>query len=200
MAAGCTGEDHSAEIVSAWERGAAQAVGRAIKRIETRAKLKMSEPKSGRIYGRGQATYRSLKGKQFAYDELQTGQLFGKERLTIRGTYRGKNLVGGMTVVRKQTAKGRTVYHVRTNANTRVHQASAPGEAPAVDTGNLKANVQSRMTGATTGEVDVYTEYGLYLEMGTRHMAPRPALGPSVAEEWPQFVADMEKVTGAGNG
>lgn len=71
------------------------------------------------------------------------------------------------------------------------HQASAPGEAPAVDTGQLRSAVQvariDRLTwgvgivstpypdgGATTAETAVWLEYG------TRTIAPRPHARPAL--------------------
>ena len=76
------------------------------------------------------------------------------------------------------------------------HQASAPGEPPANDTGHLTNSVSHRMTGPTEGVVEVGAEYGVYLEMGTSRMAPRPFLGPAVEKVWPEFEAAMEKITG----
>ncbi len=75
---------------------------------------------------------------------------------------------------------------------TIMHRASAPGEAPATDTGNLANSIRARMIGSTEGEVGVHAEYGLVLEMGGVHMAPRPYLGPAVKEEWPEFLNAMK--------
>lgn len=66
-----------------------------------------------------------------------------------------------------------------------VHRASAPGSPPATDLGRLAA--------ATTWEVGrderglvarIGSNYRvqLYLELGTRRMAPRPHLRPALAE------------------
>lgn len=63
------------------------------------------------------------------------------------------------------------------------HQASAPGEPPAVDTGLLRASIRHE----TTVEGDELAAYvgsdlkiSTYLEMGTRKMAPRPFLQPAL--------------------
>ena len=71
---------------------------------------------------------------------------------------------------------------------TRIHRASAPGEPPATDTGNLANSIGSRMTGRTEGEVTVTAEYAAALELGGVHMAARPFLGPAVRAEWPEFI------------
>ncbi len=58
------------------------------------------------------------------------------------------------------------------------HQASAPGQPPATDTGRLANSITVLKRGdawyAGTGE-----DYGLYLEMGTRRIEPRPWLQPA---------------------
>lgn len=70
------------------------------------------------------------------------------------------------------------------------HQASAPGEPPAVDFGLLRASVGHIVA---TDETGLYAEvgsganpavpgvkYAIYLEQGTRFMEPRPWLAPSL--------------------
>lgn len=63
------------------------------------------------------------------------------------------------------------------------HQASAPGEPPAVDTGRLRnatqADTQVRRDGDDiVGRVVANDEKAHALEVGTERMAPRPFLGP----------------------
>lgn len=61
------------------------------------------------------------------------------------------------------------------------HQASAPGEAPTVNTGRLRqaVNVQKVADGHyTVGSGRV--EYADDLEFGTRTIAPRPAWRPAI--------------------
>lgn len=72
-----------------------------------------------------------------------------------------------------------------------VHQASAPGQPPARDTGTLANSVRARMVHLTFWRVEVGAEYGLYLEMGTRNMAARPFAAPSAEEHRAEFVAAM---------
>jgi phage gpG-like protein len=61
------------------------------------------------------------------------------------------------------------------------HQASAPGEAPAIDTGNLVNSIQTEMIGKATAMVFTNTEYAYDLEFGAAHLAPRPFLQPAVS-------------------
>jgi hypothetical protein len=73
-----------------------------------------------------------------------------------------------------------------------MHLASAPGEAPATDTGNLAGSIYSRMTGKLVGESGSTAEYAAVLELGGAHIEPRPALTPAVKAEWPEFEAAMK--------
>lgn len=59
----------------------------------------------------------------------------------------------------------------------RTHQASAPGQPPATDTGALAGSVYSDISPgmATIGS---RLAYASYLEYGTRRMAPRPIWAP----------------------
>lgn len=76
----------------------------------------------------------------------------------------------------------------------RTHQASAPGEAPATDTGRLASSVvTSRIIQEPLAvEVSTDVEYGPYLEFGTRTIAPRPNWVPSVQEETPKYIRRVE--------
>lgn len=56
----------------------------------------------------------------------------------------------------------------------RGHQASAPGEAPAVETGTLAGSLKVEAESRTS--VAVYSDdaKAAWLEYGTKHVAPRP--------------------------
>lgn len=66
------------------------------------------------------------------------------------------------------------------------HQASAPGEPPAVDTGKLIGALTWGVGRAKNGRVavDIGTTieapYIMFLEYGTAHMAARPSIGPAM--------------------
>ncbi len=60
------------------------------------------------------------------------------------------------------------------------HQASAPGEAPATDTGALAASVHWALwASGLGGSVGTNLEYGKHLEHGTSRIEPRPWLFPA---------------------
>ncbi len=54
-----------------------------------------------------------------------------------------------------------------------VHVSSAPGEAPAVISGNLVNSITSQSSGAS-GKVVVAADYAGLLDEGTSRMQPRP--------------------------
>lgn len=62
----------------------------------------------------------------------------------------------------------------------RLHQASAPGQAPAVDTGLLTGSINGAFPTATTGIITISAEYAEYLERGTSRMARRPFVEPAI--------------------
>ena len=77
--------------------------------------------------------------------------------------------------------RGSKVYHwIRTRP---AHRASAPGEPPAGDSGYLAAQIGHRMEihDTVVGIVESKASYGLWLELGTRYMEPRPYLRPALS-------------------
>lgn len=78
------------------------------------------------------------------------------------------------------------------------HQASAPGEPPATDTGTLANSTQGKMLSETEGEVRVTAEYGPMLEHGTTFIAPRPFFAPSVEDVRPGYHDAMKTIARGG--
>lgn len=60
------------------------------------------------------------------------------------------------------------------------HQASAPGEAPAIDSGLLANSIQTAIVSPLLTQVRIGAEYATYLEFGTRRMSPRPYVQPAI--------------------
>ena len=79
------------------------------------------------------------------------------------------------------------VYRVPGTKKTYV--ASAPGEPPAVMTGQLRTSIKYRIVGdmKVTGEVGSELKKAPMLEFGTRKMAARPFLRPTFQEELPEI-------------
>lgn len=67
------------------------------------------------------------------------------------------------------------------------HQASAPGEAPATDTGNLVNSGFLWRNGDADYNVGFAAEYAAPLEFGTPRMEARPFLRPAVKRERPRM-------------
>lgn len=68
------------------------------------------------------------------------------------------------------------------------HQASAPGEAPAIDTGELAQSINIKVSDdGGTGEVGTDKKHGLYMEYGTSRVAARPWLKPA-------FESSLDKI------
>lgn len=76
----------------------------------------------------------------------------------------------------------------------RKHVASAPGESPAVDTGNLKNSLFEEKTGQTSAIAGVGAEYGIHLEFGTTHIAPRPFMRPAAIKAAERYFAALRRL------
>jgi hypothetical protein len=123
---------------------------------------------------------------------------------------RGEELSGE---VQKNVAKGIARFALRVK-NTAVklvlqgpktgirygdHIASAPGEAPASDTGNLASHINSSVdTRELSGTVRAETPYAARLEFGDSaktpgkpFIQPRPFLQPALEENAPAFLEEM---------
>jgi HK97 gp10 family phage protein len=89
----------------------------------------------------------------------------------------GGQLIRGEAIRSIQTGpkSGRTYekYNPR-----RTHKASALGQAPASDTGNLVSQIMSVADGKNT-LVESRAEYSKFLEFGTSKILPRPFLFPA---------------------
>ena len=71
---------------------------------------------------------------------------------------------------------------------TVVHQASAPGQAPATDTGFLVSSIYNEDRGYLTKAIGSRLDYAFYLEFGTRKIAARPSWVPAVERAIPNML------------
>lgn len=76
----------------------------------------------------------------------------------------------------------------------KTHQASAPGEAPAIDDGDLAGSFEEKMVEKMVGEVKVTSDHAAYLELGTKYIAARPSLIPALEEVKPSLIEALEKL------
>jgi hypothetical protein len=92
------------------------------------------------------------------------------------------------------------------------HRASAPGDPPARDTGILANSVSFtvkqrtlKITGSVGSDIDKIRskepttdpEYGVYLELGTSDIAPRPWLRPSLIKAKPTINKILNRAAGS---
>ena len=76
------------------------------------------------------------------------------------------------------------------------HQASAPGEMPAVDTSNLVNSITAEMDGETSGAVYTNVEYAARLECGMQGIRPRPYMTPAAENARRGFERRMQELEG----
>lgn len=69
---------------------------------------------------------------------------------------------------------------------------SKPGDPPGVDTGALRASMHWEHTGPLENTISDGVEYGLHLEDGTEHIAPRPFMQPAFADAQKRLPQDMK--------
>lgn len=80
-----------------------------------------------------------------------------------------------------QGPKSGKVY-VKKGSNSAEHQASAAGQAPANDTGNLSENIRTKLKRGkrVIGSVISKAPYSAALEFGTKDIKPRPFMRPAL--------------------
>lgn len=69
------------------------------------------------------------------------------------------------------------------------YQASAPGEAPAIRSGNLFRSLKERFPTPLSGELLIDTPYAAFLEDGTSAMAARPFVRPAIESVKARFAS-----------
>lgn len=91
---------------------------------------------------------------------------------------------------KEKLSGSRTGRTYRVPGTNRTYTASAPGEPPAVMTGQLRSSIKYRIVGelrVLRGEVGSKLKKAPMLEFGTRKMAARPFLRPTFQEELPEI-------------
>jgi len=74
----------------------------------------------------------------------------------------------------------------------KVHRASAPGEAPATDTGGLVISIYNESRGKYAKAIGSRLDYAYYLEFGTFKMAKRPSWIPAVERAIPKMLKRID--------
>jgi hypothetical protein len=73
------------------------------------------------------------------------------------------------------------------------HRASAPGEAPATDTGTLVSSIYYEPQSGLLSMIGSRLAYAYYLEFGTMRIAPRPSWMPAVEANRDKFSRLIEE-------
>ena len=90
----------------------------------------------------------------------------------------GAQLIRGEAIKSIQTGAKSGVMYQMYNPR-REHRASAPGQAPASDTGNLVSKIIVRQKSRDVTSVQSNANYSAFLEYGTSKMQPRPFMLPA---------------------
>ena len=106
----------------------------------------------------------------------------------------GGQLIRGEAIKSIQTGSKSGVMYQMYNPR-REHRASAPGEAPASDTGNLVSKIIVKQKSKDITSVESNADYSAYLEYGTSKMEPRPFMLPAFEKsKKPIFDATFTRV------
>ena len=108
--------------------------------------------------------------------QIQLKRTLGKAGMMVRNTAVQSILSGG------KSGKVYEKYNPR-----RTHKASAPGEAPASDTGNLVRNIRVVQENKDLIKVESNASYSQFLEFGTSKMLARPFLFPATERSRPKI-------------
>lgn len=94
----------------------------------------------------------------------------------------------------KQSMSGPKHGRFYVRAGGRLHQASAPGESPAIDYANLVNNIFVEPEGRTNAIMFTPVKYAVYLEFGTSHMAPRPWAAPATVDSRDFWIREISRL------
>ena len=90
----------------------------------------------------------------------------------------GGQLIRGEAVKSIQQGSKSGIVYEKYNPR-RTHRASAPGESPASDTGNLVSKIIVKQQSKDKVNVESNANYSAFLEYGTSKMQPRPFMLPA---------------------
>ena len=98
----------------------------------------------------------------------------------------GAQLIRGEAIKSIQTGPKSGRVYEKYNPR-RTHKASAPGEAPASDTGNLVSQIRVKEENKDLIKVESNATYSSFLEFGTSKMLARPFLFPATERSRPKI-------------
>ena len=104
----------------------------------------------------------------------------------------GAQLIRGEAIKSIQTGPKTGRIYEKYNPR-RTHRASAPGQAPASDTGNLVSNIMVERESENIVNVVSKAFYSMFLEFGTSKILPRPFMFPASEKAFPKIVEVVTK-------
>ena len=108
----------------------------------------------------------------------------------------GGQLIRGEAIKSIQTGAKSGVMYQKYNPR-REHRASAPGQAPASDTGNLVSKIIVKQKTRNITNVESNANYSAFLEYGTSKMEARPFMLPAFEKsKKPILDATFRRVVG----
>ena len=119
-------------------------------------------------------------------------QIFKKLERNLEQPFRevilgGAQLIRGEAIKSIQTGPKSGRVYQKYNPR-RTHTASAPGQAPASDTGNLVSQIMVRQQTKDNVLVESNALYSSFLEFGTSKMLARPFLFPATERSRPKII------------
>lgn len=109
------------------------------------------------------------------------------EQRAFRGVRKG-------TLMIQREAVRLIIEEPKTGRTYGSHQASAPGESPASDTGRLVQSINSTFDpAAIMGTVSASALHAAFLEFGTNTMGARPFMRPALENKRAEVIAVIKK-------
>lgn len=96
--------------------------------------------------------------------------------------------------IKRNVSRGFRSGKIYKKRNGKFHHASAPGEYPKTDTGNLVKNIRASKINENEYHVRSGASYSAKLEFGTSTIAPRPFMGKTLRKMNIPFRKDAIKI------
>lgn len=110
----------------------------------------------------------------------------------------GRHVLGAKETAAAFRRKARVIENVKAVVKQNGAELTAEAQRLApVKSGNLKGSIRMEiMGGGLIAEISEHTEYGKYLELGTRFMHARPYMTPATMKQRMKFISDVRKAVG----
>lgn len=203
----------TAKMASALSTGIDRGLRAIMVTLGLEVKQMLSKPGHGRVYVRKSA---GAKSSYLGFNKGALKKALGAESLRrlvvgkrskdgqssiLQGRFASISRADAAAIIRQNRMDGKRNRSLRSMG---FHKASAPGEPPAVDTGNLRRSWQTGFgaarsapvlatPGRRTLRVGSSAKYARRLEVGSGALKPRPYLAPSVKIVQPRAYAIMHQ-------